>query len=38
MVQFKKLEATVLGGDSYRRIFSYAVDQFITGLRCAEAS
>ena len=37
MIQFKKLETTVLGGDAHQRMFSYAVNQFILGLGCADA-
>ena len=33
LTQFKKLEETVLEGEDHQRIFNYAVDQLIEGLR-----
>lgn len=33
LTQFKKLEETVLEGENHQRIFNYAVDQLIDGLR-----
>lgn len=36
LTQFKKLEDTVLEGENHRRIFNYAVDQLIDGLKRAK--
>ena len=38
LVQFKKLKQTVLMGQSHQKLFEYAVDQLIQGLRQMESS